>query len=160
MIGAHDVIKLLGLKPLKREGGYYRETYRSSVKLGKRSLATAIFYLLTPEVCSNLHRLNSDEIYHFYLGDPIELLMLFPDTSSRIVRMGSNILEGHQLQFIVPAGTWQGAYLVGGGRWALLGTTMAPGFDWDDYEQGSRAWLVSIYPERRQLIEKLTDLEG
>ncbi len=156
-LSAEDLIRILHLRPLPREGGFYRETYRSSRRLpSKRNLATAIYYLLTPATCSAMHRLPADEIYHFYLGDCVELLLLHPDLSSEVVRLGSDFRRGQQFQYLVPAGTWQGARLVEGGRWALLGTTMAPGFDWSDYEQGSRDYLIHLYPESKDLIEQLT----
>ena len=156
MLAAEDIIASLGLKPLPREGGYYRETYRSGNSIGNRSLATAIYYLLTPDTISALHKLPSDEIFHFYCGDPVSMLQLHPDGTGRIVTMGPNIGEKHQLQVVVPAGVWQGSWLANGGRYALLGTTMAPGFEFADYQPGDRVDLVCRYPSFRELIQKLT----
>ena len=156
MLAVEDIIASLGLKPLPREGGYYRETYRSSESIRNRSLATAIYYLLTPDTISTLHRLTSDEIFHFYCGDPVSMLQLQPDGTGRIVTIGPNIGEKQQPQVVVPAGVWQGSWLMSGGRYALLGTTMAPGFDFADYESGDRADLVRRFPEFREVIEKLT----
>jgi hypothetical protein len=155
--------QLLGLKPLPVEGGYYAESYRAAQVLGAeitgrgpRALSTAIFYLLTPETYSRLHRLASDEIYHFYCGDPVELLQLLPDGTGRVVTLGPNILKGMHLQAVVPRGTWQGSRLRRGGRYALMGTTMAPGFDPVDCEFGDRAKLRRGYPRWSAHIRRLT----
>lgn len=155
--------RLLGLKPLPIEGGYYAESYRAAQVLGAdftgrgpRTLSTAIFYLLTPETCSRLHRLASDELYHFYLGDPVELLQLSPDGSGRVMTLGPNLMKGMAVQTLVPAGTWQGLRLRRGGRYALMGTTMAPGFDLADCECADRSTLLGQYPAFRAGILALT----
>jgi len=160
-----EILKKLRLEPLADEGGYFSETYRSALAIsgeavgrsveGERSLATAIYYLLTPGQFSALHRLASDEIYHFYLGDPVEMLLLYPDASSTTLVLGSNILEGMVLQAVVPAGIWQGSRLAPGGKYALMGTTMAPGFDPSDFEMGMGEELAAHYPEVRDLILSL-----
>jgi predicted cupin superfamily sugar epimerase len=166
MLTADQIITLLHLKPHPKEGGYFVETYRSLETLsertlpnryqGFRSFGTAIYYLLTPETLSTMHRLQSDEIFHFYLGDPIEMLQLFPDGAGRILILGSDILNGMQPQVVISRGVWQGARLLRGGKFALLGTTVSPGFDWVDYESGQRADLVKSYPPFRDLIIALT----
>lgn len=160
---AERLKQLLGLKPLPIEGGYYVESYRSaevfesgSAGRGSRPLSTAIFYLLTPDTCSRLHRLASDEIYHFYLGDPVELLQLLPDGTGRVVTLGPNILKGMHLQAVVPRGTWQGSRLRRGGRYALMGTTMAPGFDAADCEFSDRRRLCELFPNWNSQITRLT----
>ncbi|MGD8628935.1 MAG: cupin domain-containing protein [bacterium] len=165
-MNAHDIVKELNLEPLRAEGGYFSETYRSVLEIpqgvlpgpirGVRSLASAIYYLLTPDTFSAMHRLASDEVYHFYLGDPVEMLLLNPGGSSDTVVIGSNILEGMMLQISVPAGVWQGSRLVPGGEFALMGTTMAPGFDPADFELGKREELAGRYPEARDMIVGLT----
>jgi uncharacterized protein len=166
---ATALIAALGLKPLPGEGGLYAETYRSPDEIaaaglperftgGGRVHGTAIFYMLTdaPDSFSALHRLKGDEIYHFYLGDPVELLLLRPDGSSASVALGQDILHGQQVQFVVPGGWWQGSRLAPGGRWALMGTTMAPGFDVRDNEPGRRAELCAQYPAARESVLQLT----
>jgi len=163
---ANDIIKWLKLKPHPNEGGFYAETYRSSELLGKpclpdrypaeRSFGTAIYYLLTPESCSAMHRLCTDEIFHFYLGDPVTMLQLHPDGHTQIVTMGKDILADEQLQVVVRKDVWQGSFLNPGGKFALLGTTMAPGFDFADYEHASRNDLLTKYPKQRDLILRLT----
>jgi uncharacterized protein len=151
MLTPSQVIKLLNLKPLPKEGGYYKETYRSA-----GSEITAIYYLLTPDAFSAMHRLPSDEIYHFYLGEPVEMLLLYPDGSGNIVRLGPDIANGMNLQFTVPAGTWHGSKLMNGGTFTLLGTVMAPGFQFRDYEPGKREELIAKYPQFQESIKKLT----
>jgi uncharacterized protein len=159
MLTAAELISLLELQPLPREGGYYRETYRSrDLSSGTphvRSAGTAIYYLLTPETSSALHRLPTDEIFHFYLGDPVEMLHLLPDGSGRLVILGNDLRAGHRPQIVVPGGAWQGSRLVSGGRFALMGTTMAPGFDFADYEHGHRDVLVRHYSAFAEHIAKL-----
>jgi uncharacterized protein len=166
MITSDQIISLLNLKPHPEEGGYYIETYRSHETLpkdglperyrGERSLGTAIYYLLTPDSYSALHRLRTDEIFHFYLGDPVSMLQLWPDGSGRIIHLGSNLLQGMQPQVVVPRGIWQGARLLPGGRFALMGTTVSPGFEFLDYETGQREPLMNVYPHFRDAILSLT----
>lgn len=161
-----DVISMLSLKPHPAEGGFFTETYRSDATLapgvlpglahGSRSLSTAIYYLMTPEAFSALHRLRADEVFHFYLGDPVEMLQLKPDGKGSVLRLGHDLAQGMRPQVLVPREVWQGSRLVPGGRFALLGTTMAPGFAYQDYEPGDRAALLSAYPSFRDLILDLT----
>ncbi len=165
---AHDIITLLHLTPLPIEGGYFRETWRSRLTAAPgmlplrytldKSLGTAIYFLLTaePDCFSALHRLPSDELYHFYLGDTVEMLLLAPDLSGRRIILGPNLAAGEHVQFVVPAGTWQGSRLLAGGRYALLGTTMSPGFDPADYQPGVRAELMAQYPQHTASIQALT----
>ncbi len=162
---AAQLIALLDLKPLPLEGGWFRETYRSSDRVpaaalppryGRdKALGTAIFYLLTPDTCSALHRLPTDEIFHFYQGDPVSMLHLGP-AGCQVLTLGSDLEAGQQPQVVVPAGVWQGSFLQAGGRWALLGTTMAPGFDFSDYEAGDRLRLSEQFPAFADLIHRLT----
>lgn len=165
MLSAQQLIDVLELRPLPLEGGYYRETYRSGRQLhaswlgppfvSPRSAGTAIYYLLTPETFSALHRLPTDEVFHFYLGDPVEMLQL-GEGGGRMVTLGPDILGGHQVQTVVPAGIWQGSLLRPGGAFALLGTTMAPGFEFADYEAGQREVLMACYPAFADWIARLT----
>ncbi len=162
---ANEIIARLELAPHPMEGGYFRETYRASELIsedhlpsrykGTRSFATAIYYLLTPESFSAIHRLHSDEIFHFYLGDPVEMLQLCPGGDGRILILGSDLLKGMQPQVTVPAGVWQGARLIKNGKFALLGTTVSPGFEFADYELGQKAELIKSYPKFRKWIVAL-----
>jgi len=165
MVTADELIATLDLRPLPLEGGYYRETYRSADLLPAGALprytmpkaaATAIYYLLTPDTFSALHRLPTDEVFHFYLGGPVEMLQLLPDGQGQLLRLGPEVLAGQRPQVVVPRGVWQGSSLLPGSPFALLGTTMAPGFDFADYEAGDRAILVGRYPRFGALIEALT----
>ncbi len=162
---AARLIEMLRLEPLPIEGGFFRQTWRSQDVLGAagsrfgrdKPAGTAIYYLLTdePDSFSALHRLPTDEIYHFYLGDPVELLMLGAG-DVETVALGPDLLAGQRVQHVVPQGVWQGSRLRDGGRFALLGTTMAPGYDPQDYEAGTRADLVARYPEAAAAITRLT----
>lgn len=166
MLDAEQIISLLHLEPHPAEGGYFREIYRSKDNIpagtlperyqGTRSHATSIYYLLTSKSFSALHRLKSDEIFHFYLGDPVEMLQLHPDGKGEVITIGTDIITGMQPQVLVPMGTWQGARLKPGGNFALLGTTVSPGFDYDDYENGIREHLIALYPGFRSHIISLT----
>jgi predicted cupin superfamily sugar epimerase len=165
---AEELIALLDLRPLPLEGGFFCETYRSADRLpaaalparyhAEKSAQTAIYYLLTPETFSALHRLPTDEIFHHYLGGPVQMLHLHPDGSGQILTLGTGLLAGQRPQVVVPRGTWQGSRLVPGGSFALLGTTMAPGFDFPDYEHGERDRLLREYPDFAELIGSLTRL--
>ena len=167
MLSGDQIIELLNLQPLPVEGGYFRQNYRAAETVSASALpgryrrdkvlCTAIYYLLTadPDSFSALHRLPTDEIYHFYLGDPVELLLLYPDGGSAIVRLGPDLGAGQQVQFVVPGEVWQGARLVSAGSFALMGTTMAPGYDEGDYLAGEAVELIERFPERAQLIRSL-----
>lgn len=162
---AEQLITALQLQPLPREGGYYRETYRAADRLAAaalpphygqdKSAATAIYYLLTPDTFSALHRLPTDEVFHFYLGGVVRMLQLLPDGDGRELLLGPDVLAGQRPQVVVPRGVWQGSVLESG-DFALLGTTMAPGFDFSDYEPGDRAALTARYPRFAALIHRLT----
>jgi predicted cupin superfamily sugar epimerase len=155
MVTADEVIRLFDLKPQAQEGGFFRETYRAADRLPSgQHISTAIYYLLTPQTFSAMHRLPTDEIFHFYAGSPVTMLHLGPD-GGRVVTLGSALEQGQQPQLIVPRGVWQGSFLPAG-AFALLGTTMAPGFDCSDYEAGDRAQLAAQYPAYADLIRRLT----
>ncbi|MCC6704179.1 MAG: cupin domain-containing protein [Thermomicrobiales bacterium] len=163
---AEDVIARLGLRPLPGEGGYFTESYRSGWSLspdvipgdypGERLAATAIYFLVTPDQFSALHRLRGDELWHFYLGDPVELVTIDPDGRVNTISMGHELTAGQVPQALAPAGTWLGCALANGGEWALLGTTMTPGFHPDDFELADRARLLAAYPHAAGVIHHLT----
>lgn len=168
---ADELIRVLGLQPLPWEGGYYRETWRARQVLepaalsaaygGARSAGTAIYYLLTPDTISRMHRLPSDETFHFYLGDPVEMLLLHPpadDGAGEVAVFGPDLRAGQLLQFTVPGDTWMGARLMAGGSagFALMGTTVSPGFDFDDLEMGAADALSAAYPAHAQMIAALS----
>jgi hypothetical protein len=103
-----------------------------------------------------MHVLDSDEIFHFYLGDPVEMLQLYPDGRSALFTLGSDLAAGQHVQLVVPAGVWQGTRLIGDGKVALLGCTVTPGFDFADYRNASYAALASQWPAQAERIRKLT----
>ncbi len=174
-MNAEQLKRLLGLEPLAIEGGYFTQTYRSDIALPAsalpesyggashsspsrrtRAISTAIYFLLTADTFSSMHRLAGDEIYHFYLGDPVEMLVLEPDGRGRLVRLGQDLEAGMRVQTVVAGGTWQGSRLAAGGQFALMGTTMAPGFEARDFEAGDGEALCAQYPEFGELIRRLT----
>jgi predicted cupin superfamily sugar epimerase len=166
MLTAQEVIARLQLVPLTIEGGYFRETYRAPLRFmphalppeygGERNASTAIYYLLTPDTFSAIHRVKSDEVFHFYAGDAVEMLQLWPDGRSEIVLLHNDLAAGHLPQVVVPAGVWQGCRLVPGGQWALMGCTVAPGFDYADFEAAPRTELLRDFPDHAALITALT----
>lgn len=162
---ADEVIQRLQLQPHPVEGGYFREIYRSAQSIpahqlpgysGDRSLITTIYYLLKPGHVSELHRLPGDEIFHFYLGQPVQMLQLWPDGHARTYILGQDLAAGHVPQLVVPAGIWQGTRLIGTEGFALLGATMAPGFDYADYVGARRDELIARWPDHVEEITRLT----
>lgn len=148
------------------EGGYYRRTYQSPFILphgclpdrftGTRPLSTAIYYLLKGGERSFLHRIKSDELWHHYEGSTLNLTIIHPDGQLLEARLGKNSEEGESFQILVPAGCWFGASVPEKDHYALVGCTVAPGFDFKDLELGSRESLLMLYPQHRQIIENLT----
>lgn len=157
---AEEIKKLLNLDPHPVEGGYFRRTYTSAANVelprGIRAQSTAIYYLLEPGQFSEMHVLDSDEMFHFYLGDPVEMLQLYPDGRSALLILGPDLKASHQVQVLVPAGVWQGTRLIGDGKMALLGCTVVPGFDFADYHNASYAELAAKWPEQSERIRALT----
>jgi predicted cupin superfamily sugar epimerase len=157
---ADDVIRLLKLQPHPVEGGFFRETYRADTTIsahgGSRNISTAIYYLLKPGHVSELHVLPGDEVFHFYLGAPVRMLQLWPDGTGREVVLGTEVSAGQVPQLVVPAGVWQGTRLVGDSGFALLGCTVAPGFDYADYRSAGRAELTARWPAFAEEIKRLT----
>lgn len=168
MLTGEQLIRHLGLEPLPVEGGWFRQTYLAEESIPADALpvrynavkpfGTAIYFLLTdaPDCFSALHKLPTDEIYHFYLGDPVEMLLLHPDGRGEHVVLGPNVMGGQRVQFVAPRGAWQGSRLAAGGRFALLGTTMAPGFTPADFTAGERDELMHAYPAEAEMIRALT----
>jgi uncharacterized protein len=164
---ADEVKKLLNLAPHPREGGFYVRTYESGEQVpasafadsryaGPRHTGTAIYYFLEPGTFSEIHRLKSDEIFHFYLGDTVEMLQLHPNGRGEIIRIGNRLDQDERPQVLAPRNVWQGSHLAPGGKWALLGCTVSPGFEFEDYEVMSRAELIADWPEFTGLIRQLT----
>lgn len=156
---------MLGLSP-HPEGGYYRETYRSTESIdaahlpgrfgGARCVSTAIYFLLEGHEISALHRIKSDEVWHFYDGASLTLFLILPGGASREVVMGRDAGRGAVLQAVVPAGSWYGAVVNDPESYALVGGTVAPGFEFEDFELAEPRSLLVLYPQHRALIERLT----
>ncbi|WP_027892208.1 cupin domain-containing protein [Calidithermus chliarophilus] len=149
-------IKRLGLQP-HPEGGYYTETYRAAQTLPDgRPVATEIYFLLEHDNFSALHRLNSDETWHFYTGDGLTVHLIEPGGAYRTLNLGPDPTQGQTFQGVVPAGCWFGATVDAPGGYALVGCTVAPAFDFADFELAEREALSRLYPQHRALIERLT----
>ena len=154
----NQIIEALHLAPLPREGGYYRQNYITEH-------STAIYYLLHGDAFSHLHRLPYDEVYHFYLGEPVILWELLPDGTAKQTILGSDVSHGQQMQYVVRAGNWQGSCLlshftgktVSDEQYALLGTTMSPPYSDECYEHGSRDDLLEKFPHAEHAIRQLTN---
>ena len=152
------LIDAYGFEPLPVEGTLFVSTYRSEVSLpGGGPVGTAMIgmYAHDPPSRSSFHRLPHDEVWHFYGGDPIRLVLLYPDGSTGEVWLGSNVGAGERVQFVVPAGTWQAGELAADGTYGLFGCTMAPGFTGAGFEGGHRGALLDAYPSGRADIERL-----
>ncbi len=159
-----NIIKKLGLEPLEPEGGFYRQNYVSSEFFpssrlphrygGDRFFSSAIYYLLEKGSVSAMHRLLSDEVYHFYIGDPVQLLTLGP-AGAGVIFLGGDIMSGQHLQAVVPSGVWQGMKLVDGGEFALMGTTVSPAYTREDFELGDAEKLSGQFPASSELIKTL-----
>ncbi len=165
---AEAVKELLGLVKHPREGGWYVRTWESEEFVdavafesgrydGARRTSTAIYYLLEPGTFSEMHVLKSDEIFHHYLGGAVEMLQLFEDGRSARVVIGKDLGAGERPQCVVRAGVWQGSRLVKAEGWALLGCTVSPGFEFEDYEDASAEELIAKWPGEAERIRALTN---
>lgn len=151
------------MQPLPVEGTLFAATYRGPpLRPGATACSSAMLglYCDAPRSQSLFHRLPVDEVWHFHAGDPLRLLLLHADGSSVDVLMGADPLAGHAVQVVVPAGTWQAGHLVAGGRYALFGCTVVPGFDSSMFEGGERAALLARYPQRSADILRFSCAPG
>ena len=156
-------IRKLRLEP-HPEGGYYRQTYRADLVLeglprqfsGPRAASTAIYFLLEGENFSAFHRLRSDEVWHFYLGATVTVHVIEAEGRYTQVQLGSDPEAGGVLQAVVKAGCWFASQMKDGKSFALVGCTVAPGFDFEDFELAERDRLVELYPQHRDVITNLT----
>lgn len=159
------IISKLGLNP-HPEGGYYRETFRSEGRIphkllkstysGDRNYMTAIYFLITSESFSAFHRIHQDEMWHFYKGSAMKLHMISPEGDYKVVRIGSDIKNGDHPQYNVPGGTWFASEVDSEDGYSLLGCTVSPGFDFDDFTMASRKQLCNEFPQHSEIIIKLT----
>jgi len=160
-----ELIRYLDLQP-HPEGGWYRETYRATESIaagglpgryaGARSLATSIYFLLSSDSFSALHRLKSDEQWHFYSGSPLRVHVLHADGRYAPIILGPNMAQGETFQAVVPHGCWFGATVDAPGRYALVGCSVAPGFEFSDFEMANREKLSKEFPQHKELITRLT----
>ncbi|MCB0417177.1 MAG: cupin domain-containing protein [Bdellovibrionales bacterium] len=158
------LIKHLNLKP-HPEGGFYAETYRDKGTISKtalpdrfggdRNYSTAILFLLSKGEFSRLHRIASDEVWHFYGGDPLVVFEISPSGELKETLLGQDVLSGQKLQHVVPAGAWFGAYPAAGSAYCLVGATVAPGFDFADFELAEAEKLGAEFPQHKAAIERL-----
>ena len=155
---AAALIERLGLEPLEAEGGFFRQTWRSATSLASgQPHGTCIYALHTdePDSFSAMHRLPTDEIWHFYLGDPFSLLLLHSNGAASEPVLGNDLEAGHHPQLVVPAGTWMGGRMVVGGSYSLFGCTMAPGFTESNYEGSEAQPLFDRWPNYEARIRSL-----
>ena len=158
-------IENLQLEP-HPEGGYFRQTYRSEMVIasealpagfgGARAASTAIYFLLERENFSAFHRLRSDEVWHFYAGDPLIVHVIEPEGKYSSILLGRDPEAGQVLQDVVRAGCWFASHVADWKSFAVVGCTVAPGFDFEDFKMGKREELVARYPQHRDLIRRLT----
>ncbi|MSP18638.1 MAG: cupin domain-containing protein [Bdellovibrionales bacterium] len=165
MLTHTEIIKKLNLIPLEDEGGFFSQTFKdsSSVLFHKsnstdklRAASTAIYFLITPDHFSVLHRLPQVEIFHFYLGSPVEMLQICPLGNVKKIILGHDVLGDQQVQVIIDRATWQGTRLVPGGDWALMGATVSPGFEFSDLQVASRSELILQHPKHADEILQFT----
>ncbi|MDQ6481985.1 cupin domain-containing protein [Dyadobacter sp. LHD-138] len=149
------------------EGGFYAETYRSFENIpqkalpegfgGDRSFATGIYFLLEKHHFSAFHRIKSDEMWHFYQGEALEIFVIYPVSGKLdVIRLGDDPEKGETFQAVVPANTWFASRPASGSKYALVGCTVAPGFDFEDFEMADRETLRASFPQHAKLIEELT----
>jgi uncharacterized protein len=148
------------------EGGYYRETYRATETIplqslpkrfsGERCYCTGIYFLLTDKEFSAFHRIQADEMWHFYKGNSVEIYVLQADGELKTIKLGNQVEQGEQLQAVIPAGQWFASKVTSEDGYALVGCTVAPGFAFDDFELANRQILAQEYPQYQELIAGLT----
>lgn len=147
------------------EGGWYKETYKSTEKItvnalpqrfsGERAFSTAIYFLLEQGNFSAFHRIKSDECWHFYAGDPLEVFVIFPVGQLQVITLGQDIKKGHLYQYVVPANCWFASRPAKNSRFCFVGCTVSPGFDFTDFELASAETLAAEYPHHSTLITSL-----
>ena len=162
MTRAQELIATLGLQP-HPERGYFAETYRARLRVdglphgAPRAASTAIYFLIARDAPTTyLHRLVSDELFHFYEGGPLDVLLLAPDGPGEIRRLGTDLAAGQRPQIVIPAGTWFAAELAEGATHCLFGCTVAPGFDFADFELAAGPELAARYPAHAARIARMT----
>ncbi len=164
MLTATELINYYQMLP-HPEGGYYKETYRSNLVIpqeslkddfsGDRNVSTAIYYLLEKGQSSAFHKIKSDECWHFYLGDTLHIYVLHENGQLEIIKLGSNLLNGEVFQAVVPANCWFASMPAFASKFSFVGCTVAPGFDFNDFEIAKCAELCERFPYHAAIIETL-----
>lgn len=160
----HTLITTLNLAP-HPEGGHFRETYRAAETIlptglpprfsAERSTSTAIYYLLQKNDRSRLHRIQSDEVWHFYTGATLIIHVIHPDGEYQQLKLGLDLKNGAAPQHVVPHGVWFGAEVLDKTSFALVGCTVAPGFDFADFEMADKKKLLAAFPQHCEIIERM-----
>lgn len=153
-----EYISQLGLLP-HPEGGYYKETYRSEAEENGRAIATGIYFLLTSDNVSNFHRIDAEEMWHFYAGDPLTVHMIDDAGQYSTLSIGPDMAAGQHFQVVVPAGIWFGSSVDKKGGFALVGCTVSPGFEFSGFELAERIDLTEQFPDHADIIKRLTRSE-
>ncbi len=158
MVTPEELIEQLNLQPLEIEGGFFRRTYTADQQLSpsNQSIASAIYYLITPDNWSSFHKIASDELFHFYYGDPVEMMMLHDSGSGDVVTISNQPGPNFNPQQLVPKNSWQAARLISGGQLALLGTTVTPAFAYDNFIKGDPYQLAEEYSNFKETILRFT----
>jgi uncharacterized protein len=163
---AREIIDTLKLAA-HPERGHFQETYRAPILVragshpAERAASTAIYFMITrDEPATFLHRLRSDEVFHLYEGGPLDILRLFPDGHADVARLGTNLTNGERPQIVVPRGTWFGTELVSEAPFCLVGCTVAPGFDFADFELAEGPELAARYPSVEDRIRRMSRPKG
>ena len=159
------LVKELNLLP-HPEGGFYKETYRSGLEItesclpddfkGNRNIATCIYFLIENGNFSALHKIKSDETWHFYYGDALEVVEIDSEGTLTKTTIGSNLLNGETFQYTVKANNWFGSRVSGDGKFSLVGCSVYPGFDFNDFELATKDNLTNLYPQHQVIIDELT----
>jgi predicted cupin superfamily sugar epimerase len=152
---AQEYIDKLGMLP-HPEGGFYKETYRSSGKVGDRSLMTAIYFLITSNNISRFHRIKSDEMWYFHDGSPLSVHTLDKENGHQVHKVGLNLSNGENPQLLVPANTIFGSSLDEENAFSLVSCTVAPGFDFADFELFTTQDLLSQFPDYEEIVRKMS----
>lgn len=164
MTETEKIKKYFNLEP-HPEGGWYRQTYKSSEAIpahvlpvrfnGSRAFSTAIYFLLIAGNFSAFHRIKSDECWHFYAGDPLLIYILHPDGRLEMITMGTDFEKEQCFQFVVPAGCWFASRPASGSSYSFVGCTVSPGFEYDDFELADAGQLSLLYPQHKELIRSM-----
>lgn len=164
MLTAQQLVTLYSLQP-HPEGGWYKETYKSAEEIavnalpqrfsGERAFSTAIYFLLEQGNFSAFHRIKSDECWHFYAGDPLLVYVLLHDGSLQIIELGNDIVNGQVFQYVVPANCWFASRPAATAQYSFVGCTVAPGFDFEDFELAKADILSAEFPHHSSIIQQL-----